>query len=69
MVTAGELEIARIVAVWKDEDDVTHVLAPCGRCREFIRQVSEQNMDTDVILGDESVVKLHELLPHAGWAG
>src|SRR5205823_3494713 len=33
MVTAGELEIAQIVAVWKDEDDVTHVLAPCGRWR------------------------------------
>jgi cytidine deaminase len=68
MVTAGELEIARIVAVWKDENDVTHVLAPCGRCREFIRQVSEHNMETDVVLGIESVVKLRELLPHAGWA-
>ena len=69
MVTAGELEINRIVAVWKDEKDVTHVLAPCGRCREFIRQVNEQNMETDVILGDESVVSLRELLPHAGWTG
>ena len=69
MVTGGELEIDRIVAVWKDEDDVTHVLAPCGRCREFIRQVSEQNMEADVVLGDDSTVKLRELLPHAGWTG
>lgn len=69
MVTAGELEIERIVAVWKDENDVTHVLAPCGRCREFIRQVNERNMETGVVLGDENVVKLRELLPHRGWTG
>jgi cytidine deaminase len=69
MVTAGELEIARIVAVWRDENDVTQVLAPCGRCREFMRQVNERNMETNVVLGHESVVKLRDLLPHAGWPG
>ncbi|MDQ3543505.1 MAG: cytidine deaminase, partial [Actinomycetota bacterium] len=39
MVTAGEYRIARIVAVWRDEHDALYVLPPCGRCREFIRQV------------------------------
>jgi cytidine deaminase len=67
MVTAGELEIDRIVAVWKDETEVTHVLAPCGRCREFIRQVNEHNMETNVLLGGERFVKLRDLLPHSEW--
>src|SRR5216684_1559325 len=37
---------------------------PCGRCREFIRQMHEENGETDVILGRDTVVKLRELLPH-----
>jgi cytidine deaminase len=38
MVTAGEYRIAKIVAVWRHEDGALHVLAPCGRCREFSDQ-------------------------------
>jgi cytidine deaminase len=68
MVTAGELRIDSIVAVWKDEHGATYVLPPCGRCREFIRQVSEQNLDTDVVLDIDEVVKLRELLPYNGWS-
>jgi cytidine deaminase len=58
MVTAGESNIRTIVAVWKDAKGQTTILPPCGRCREFIRQVSETNLDTDVVLGDDRVVKL-----------
>ncbi len=36
MVTAGEHQIDRIVAVWRDEAGALYVLPPCGRCREFI---------------------------------
>src|ERR1700754_1936699 len=39
MVTGGEERIAAIVAVWRDGDGVLFVLPPCGRCREFIRQL------------------------------
>ncbi len=67
MVTAGEQRISAIVAVWKDEHGATYVLPPCGRCREFIRQVSEDNLETDVVLGVDTVVKLKELLPHHEW--
>jgi cytidine deaminase len=66
MVTAGEFRISAIVAVWKDDNGTTVVLPPCGRCREFIRQVSETNLDADVILGND-VVKLRELLPYHEW--
>ena len=67
MVTAGEYRIEQIVAVWKDDNSAAYVLSPCGRCREFLRQVDEGNLDTDVILGRGKVSKLKELLPSREW--
>jgi cytidine deaminase len=68
MVTSGEYRIARIVAVWKDErDGKLYVLPPCGRCREFIRQINEENLETEVVLGTDKTVKLKELLPYHRW--
>ena len=67
MVTAGEYRIARIVAVWRDEHDRLHVLPPCGRCREFIRQIDPGNVDTEVVLGVDRGVPLRELLPAWEW--
>jgi cytidine deaminase len=63
MITAGESKIKKIVAVWKDEKD-TYIVSPCGRCREFMRQVDEKNLEADVILGKDDIMKLKELLPH-----
>ncbi|MEV4539070.1 cytidine deaminase [Asanoa sp. NPDC049518] len=68
MVTAGEERIARIVAVWRDErDDRIYVLPPCGRCREFIRQLHPDNLDTEVVLGATRWSPLRELLPDHEW--
>jgi cytidine deaminase len=67
MVTAGEYKIARIVAVWRDDEGVLHVVPPCGRCREFIRQIDPANLDTDVVLSRTNSAKLRELLPHSAW--
>ncbi len=67
MVTAGEYQIAKIVAVWRDEQGRLYVLPPCGRCREFIRQIDEANLDTEVILGDERRQRLRKLLPEHEW--
>ncbi len=67
MVTAGEYRIARIVAVWRDEHGRLHVLPPCGRCREFIRQIDPGNLDTEVVLGVGRGVPLRELLPAWEW--
>jgi cytidine deaminase len=67
MVTAGEYRIARIVAVWRDEQGVLYVMPPCGRCREFIRQIDEANIDAEVILGRDRSARLRDLLPFNEW--
>lgn len=67
MVTAGEYRIDRIVAVWRDEAGVLFVLPPCGRCREFIRQIDAANIRTSIILGLDETVELSELLPRHAW--
>ena len=67
MVTAGEYRIDRIVAVWRSEEGRLHVLPPCGRCREFIRQVDPGNLATEVVLGEDRAVPLAELLPSHEW--
>lgn len=61
MITHGEQNITKIVAVLGDGK----VLPPCGRCREFMRQVDPGNMDrTEVLLANDKTVKLRDLLPH-----
>jgi cytidine deaminase len=68
MVTAGEERIVRIVAVWRDErDDRIYVLPPCGRCREFVRQLHPGNLDTEVVLGTHRWSPLRDLLPDHEW--
>jgi cytidine deaminase len=67
MVTAREYRIATIVAVWRDDDGALSVLPPCGRCREFIRQIDESNLDTEVVLGRRESMPLRELLPQNEW--
>ena len=67
MVTAGEYRIARIVAVWRDEDGRLYVLPPCGRCREFLRQIDAHNLGTGVVLGRDRTAPLRALLPEYDW--
>lgn len=63
MVTAREYKIKKIVAVTKNGKGI-FVLHPCGRCREFMRQIDKTNMKTQVILGKDRVAKLESLLPY-----
>ena len=68
MVTAGEYKIKKIVAVWNSDGKGLHVMSPCGRCREFMNQIHEDNIhDTEVILDVDQSVKLSELLPYHDW--
>ena len=67
MITAKEYEIEKIVAVWKNEEGEIHILSPCGRCREFMRQIDESNLETDVIMDVDKILKLKELLPYHDW--
>ena len=59
MVTNGESRIDKIVAVYKNGK----IVSPCGRCREFMYQIHDNNAETDVILGEERTVKIKDLLP------
>ena len=59
MVTHGEHVIKRIVAVVENGKPIP----PCGRCREFMRQIHEENSETEVIIDKDKSVKLRELLP------
>lgn len=67
MVTAGEFKIKKIVAVWKNHENNFYILSPCGRCREFMRQIDNDNLETDVILERDKTVKLKDLLPNHDW--
>lgn len=64
MITAGEYKFQKIVAVWKDTDGTICVLHPCGKCREFMRQIDLENMEAEVILGKDRTARLKELLPY-----
>ncbi|MEP6852842.1 MAG: cytidine deaminase [bacterium] len=67
MVTSGEYRIARIAAVWRDREQHLYVLPPCGRCREFIRQIDPDNINTQVVLDEQRTAPLRELLPAHEW--
>ncbi len=69
MITDGkEFVIKKIVATWKDENDVVYVMPPCGHCRQCMRETDEGNIDiTEVILDIDKSVKLRELLPYHDW--
>lgn len=60
MLKHNESRIVKIVAA-----NSNAVVPPCGRCREFIRMVNEENMETEVMISENEIVKLKELLPYA----
>lgn len=60
MITAGESEIVKMVAINKRGN----ILPPCGRCREFISQLNDENIHADVLVNRKRSLKLSELLPY-----
>lgn len=59
MITAGESRVVKMVAVNWDGA----ILPPCGRCREFISQLDEENPKAEVLVARGTVMTLRELLP------
>ena len=61
MITNGESEIERVVAVMPDGK----VGSPCGACREYMMQLSRDSGEIEILLDLESerTVRLKELLP------
>ena len=60
MLTAGESEIIKMVAINKRGN----ILPPCGRCREFISQLNDKNIEAEVLINRKKAVKLIDLLPY-----
>ncbi|HEX3026930.1 MAG TPA: cytidine deaminase, partial [Clostridia bacterium] len=60
MVTAGESRIVRLVAVLEGGK----AGAPCGRCREFICQIDDENGKCEVMLDHGKITTIDELLPY-----
>jgi cytidine deaminase len=65
MLTDGEYRIKKLVAVWKDEKGNLFIIPPCGSCRQLIRDLDEKNLETEIILDKNKIVKLKELLPYS----
>lgn len=61
MITHGESEIDKVVAVMSDG----RVGSPCGACRELMMQLSERSTEIEILTDKESYtyVTLGELLP------
>lgn len=59
MIKNGETEIGKIIAVFEDGT----ILPPCGRCREFIAQIDDQNIKTQIIMPELKEALLQDLLP------
>jgi cytidine deaminase len=65
MITHGESEIDKVVAVMSDGS----VGSPCGACREYMMQLDKDSGEIEILLDLETkkTVKLKELIPN--WWG
>lgn len=61
MITNGESEIDKVVAVMSDG----RVGSPCGACRELMMQLSPRSSDIEILtdIDNKTTVKLGELMP------
>ena len=60
MVLNNETRINKIVAVGKNH----RVIPPCGRCRELLYQIDNNNLETEILINDKEVKVLKEILPY-----
>jgi cytidine deaminase len=60
MITAGENRVLKMIAVDWDGS----ILPPCGRCREFISQLHDDNLHAEVMVREGVILTLRELLPY-----
>ncbi|KQC14294.1 MAG: hypothetical protein APR63_14690 [Desulfuromonas sp. SDB] len=67
MITDSVYRIAKIVAVWKDQQNKVHVISPCGNCRQMMLEMDRENLNAEVILDKDKTVTLEELLPYHTW--
>jgi cytidine deaminase len=59
MITQGQNRVFKMIAIGSEGN----IMPPCGRCREFIYQVHEENGAAEVMVRPGVVVTLKDLLP------
>ncbi len=61
MITNGEHQIDKVVAITKDGS----VGSPCGACREYMMQLDKDSGDIEILVDFENrkTVRLKELIP------
>ena len=59
MIKNNESRILKIVAT-----DQNGPVPPCGRCRELIKQLNIDNLNTQIMINNNEIYSLRELLPH-----
>ena len=60
MITSGENIISKVIAVnWNGD-----ILPPCGRCREFLSQLADENINAEVMVKENVIVSLRDLIPY-----
>jgi cytidine deaminase len=67
MITDSVYRIAKIVAVWKDEQGEVQVISPCGNCRQMMLELDRENLNAEIILDHDKTFTLEELLPYHTW--
>lgn len=60
MAKEGDFIIKKAVAVTEGGK----VVPPCGRCRELMIQISNKNLEAEIIVSNEKTVKLSDLIPN-----
>ncbi len=60
MITAGENRITKVIAVYEDGT----IIPPCGRCREFICQIHDENYKCEVMIKKDRILTINDLLPY-----
>ncbi|KNF07642.1 cytidine/deoxycytidylate deaminase family protein [Gottschalkia purinilytica] len=60
MITAGENKITKVIAVYEDGT----IIPPCGRCREFICQIHDENYKCEVMIKKDVILTISDLLPY-----
>jgi cytidine deaminase len=61
MLKKRQTRILACVALGKDHMPIP----PCGRCRDFMHQLSPENMNSVIMVSNSEVRTLRELLPNA----
>ena len=67
--SSGQTVVRRLIAFRDKAPDGGGSGMPCGACREFFMQLSEQNKDMEIMVNFDTreTVRLHELMPN--WWG